>query len=260
MQRLLLATFLLVLTEYGYAQGETFDSDGVSIHYTDQGSGEPIVLVHGLTQTLNGWHFAGIVDELSNGYRVITVDLRGHGKSGKPHEPEDYGWNVGSDIVRLLDHLDLDMAHLIGYSMGASIVGSILVRNSDRVLTATLASGYFPHWDDSEEEFARFTEERGRRGERFPWEPEDQDFAALAAAIRGAQVVEVLDEEITAVTVPTLVIFGSDELERVPMEARRYVTTPTANLSSLIIEGANHDDSVIKPEFLTAVMAHIARH
>jgi pimeloyl-ACP methyl ester carboxylesterase len=213
-----------------------------------------------LTQTQNEWHRAGIVDELRAGYRVITLDLRGHGMSAKPHSPEDYGWNLGADVVRLLNHLDLDRAHLIGYSMGAGIVGGILVRHPERVLTATLASGYFPYWDNSEEEFAQFTEERGRRGDRFPWEPENQDFAALAALIRGGRYVEISDEEIADVAVPTLVVFGSDELEHVPMNARRYVTTPTADLSSLIIEGANHDNSVLQPEFMAAILAHIERN
>lgn len=240
-----------------YSQEGTFDSDGIPIHYTDQGMGESVVLVHGFSQNLDAWHYSGIVEELSDTYRVITMDLRGHGMSGKPHEPEAYGRNLGDDIVRLLDYLDLGAAHLVGYSMGAGVVGAMLVRNPDRVLTATLAGGYFPHWDESEEEFAEYTEERGRLGERFPWEPENQDFLALAAAIRGAKFVEVSDEEIAAVSVPTLVVFGSEELDHVQVSERHFVTTPTVNLSSLIVEGANHDNLVLQPEFLQAVLAHI---
>jgi pimeloyl-ACP methyl ester carboxylesterase len=260
MQTPMLFSVLSLLAATASAQGGSFDSAGVPIGYTDHGSGEPVVLIHGLTQSQDVWHRAGIVDELRDDYRVITLDLRGHGDSGKPHEPDEYGWEVGEDIIRLLDHLDIDQAHLLGYSMGAGVVAGILVRHPDRALTATLASGYFPHWDESEEGFAQFTEERGRRGDRFPWEPENQDFTALAAAIRGARFVEVSDREITAVSVPTLVAFGSDELEDVPVEARRYVTTPTEDMTALIILGANHDNAVVQPEFLAAFIDHIEAH
>src|SRR6476619_5650236 len=70
------------------AQSKFFPSDGVKIHYTDQGSGEPVVVLHGYAMSISRMESAGIVDALANaGYRVLAVDARGHGESDKPHDP-----------------------------------------------------------------------------------------------------------------------------------------------------------------------------
>ena len=66
------------------------DSAGVSIHYHVEGDGPPLVLQHGLTSSLRNWYAYGFVEELQKDYRVIMVDARGHGRSGKPHDPKDY--------------------------------------------------------------------------------------------------------------------------------------------------------------------------
>ena len=65
------------------------DSAGVSIHYHVEGDGPPLVLQHGLTSSLQNWYAYGFVEELAKDYRLIMVDARGHGRSGKPHEPKD---------------------------------------------------------------------------------------------------------------------------------------------------------------------------
>src|SRR5512132_488395 len=99
----------------GWAQDKYFDAAGVRLRYVEQGAGEPVVLVHGFTNTLEIWARNGIVQDLSKTYRVIAFDLRGHGKSDKPHEPARYGREMGIDVVRLLDHLGIQQAHVVGY-------------------------------------------------------------------------------------------------------------------------------------------------
>ena len=97
-----------------------FDSNGVRIRYVEQGQGPAIVLMHGYTGTLDR-HFVanGVFANLAKDYRVIAIDLRGHGKSGKPHDPKAYGEEMARDVVRLLDHLKIPRAHVLGYSLGA---------------------------------------------------------------------------------------------------------------------------------------------
>lgn len=94
----------------------------VRIHYELRGNGPPLVLHHGLGGSLEGWRMAGYVEPLSEKYRLILIDARGHGKSDKPHTPEKYSMELMvSDVVTVLDNLNIDKAHFYGYSMGGRI-------------------------------------------------------------------------------------------------------------------------------------------
>ncbi len=160
----------------------------IRTHYVVTGSGEPVVLVHGFSQTHAAWVATPLYEDLVRDHTVIAVDLRGHGDSDKPHDPMAYGPNMQSDLVKLLDLLEVDRAHFVGFSLGASIVGDLVVSSPERVRTATMGSGYFTTWDETEERFARMTENRAAADEQYPWEPENQDYRALAAVIRGASI------------------------------------------------------------------------
>ena len=110
------ATFLLVVAAPALcsAQDKYFDAAGVRLRYLESGAGEPIVLVHGFGNTAEIWSDNGIVQSLSRDHRVISFDARGHGKSEKPHDPARYGREMALDIVRLLDHLHIQRAHIVG--------------------------------------------------------------------------------------------------------------------------------------------------
>src|SRR6185503_733917 len=80
-----------------------------------------------------------VMDALEKaGYRVVAMDCRGHGQSGKPHDPGQYGLEMVRDVVRLLDHMQITRAHIVGYSMGGSIATQLLVKHPDRLRTVTL--------------------------------------------------------------------------------------------------------------------------
>ncbi len=115
-----------------------FVSGGVRIHYVDEGKDDPVVLVHGFTGSIAGWVDPGVMANLSRDYRVIALDLRGHGKSGKPHDSGAYGENLGIDAIRLMDHLGTAKAHIVGYSLGARITSYLLTTYPNRFITATL--------------------------------------------------------------------------------------------------------------------------
>lgn len=237
------------------------EPEGVKIHYTEQGSGPAVVLIHGFSQTSDMWQHTPIPEVLATKHRVIAIDCRGHGQSAKPHEPEAYGPKMGEDVIRLLDELEIEKAHLVGFSMGASIVGQLLVTHPERIHTATLGSGFFPSWNEEEEEFARYTEERGKTGDRFPWEPENQDFDALAAVIRGGRFATVTDEDIAQISTPTIAVFGSIELDHFSDDERARLFSAPPSMSLLVIEGADHDEerpAILQPEVLQAVQELIA--
>src|SRR5262245_55077576 len=121
--------------------GKFAEFDGVKIHYIDRGKGEPIVLLHGGTSSLESWVRAGVVANLEKDFRVIAFDARGAGRSSKPHDPKQYGRQQALDVPRLLDALKLDRAHIVGFSLGASTVAQLLTLRPERFLTATQAAG-----------------------------------------------------------------------------------------------------------------------
>jgi alpha-beta hydrolase superfamily lysophospholipase len=99
------------------AAPQTFDSKGVAIQYTVEGSGEPVVLIHGLYANANlNWRAPGIIRMLATNHQVIAMDVRGHAGSGKPETADAYGVEMAEDIIRLLDHLKIEKAHIIGDS------------------------------------------------------------------------------------------------------------------------------------------------
>ena len=113
----------------------TFDSSGVAINYIDEGSGPTIVLVHGFAASIKtNWRGPGIIDALiRDGRRVVALDCRGHGESGKPHDPDAYaGTAMIDDVIALMDHLHIDVADLMGYSMGGWLSATLLLRHPAR--------------------------------------------------------------------------------------------------------------------------------
>ncbi|TNE57687.1 MAG: alpha/beta fold hydrolase [Alphaproteobacteria bacterium] len=113
----------------------------IGIHYEVAGEGVPVLLVHGFASNakLNWGETGWITFLVENGFRVITLDVRGHGESDKPHEPERYtNAAMMSDILAVLDHLDISTAHMVGYSMGAILLMGLLPDHADRMTTLTL--------------------------------------------------------------------------------------------------------------------------
>ena len=126
-------------------QDRSFDSNGVRIRYVEQGAGEPVMLIHGYTRSVeSNWIESGVFEGLAKDHRIIAFDLRGHGKSEKPHDPGSYGGETVQDAIRLLDHLGIRRAHFVGYSLGAIITAKLLTTNPERFITATLGghAGY----------------------------------------------------------------------------------------------------------------------
>ena len=117
-------------------------NQGVRIHYQIEGDGQPLVLQHGFTDSLETWYDLGYVEALKPQYRLILIDARGHGASYKPHEPDAYDRerNV-ADIATVLDDLDIPRAHYFGYSMGGRIGFAIARYAPERVRSLILGAG-----------------------------------------------------------------------------------------------------------------------
>lgn len=104
--------------------------DGVRIHYQEKGTGTPLVLIHGYTSSTYSWK--EVFEPLSKSFRVIAVDLKGFGFSGKPDG--DYTRRAQAILVaHLLEHLKIDKAWLCGNSMGGEVALNVAVANPQRV-------------------------------------------------------------------------------------------------------------------------------
>ncbi len=117
----------------------TFQSDGLTLAYESFGEGPPVLCIHGFASSGKvNWIDTGWVETLTTaGYRAIVLDNRGHGGSDKPYDPERYyPQDMARDAVALLDHLGIERAAVLGYSMGARIAAFMAFQHEERVVCA----------------------------------------------------------------------------------------------------------------------------
>jgi pimeloyl-ACP methyl ester carboxylesterase len=125
-------------------------NQGIRIYYEIEGSGPPLVLQHGLTDSLRGWYEYGFVDFLKHHYRLIMIDARGHGRSDKPHDPEAYDLRLcAADIVAVLDDLQIERSGYYGYSLGG-LIGFSLAHGAPQRLSSLTIGGAHPYAANSD--------------------------------------------------------------------------------------------------------------
>lgn len=114
------------------------DVEGTSLFYSVRGQGVPIVFIH--PPLLSSTNFEPQSSRLSRDFKIITFDLRGHGKSEYSSVPIRYS-RIARDIVYLLDELGLEKAYICGYSTGGTIALDFLINHADRALGGIVVSG-----------------------------------------------------------------------------------------------------------------------
>jgi pimeloyl-ACP methyl ester carboxylesterase len=246
-----------------------FDSDGVDIAFLDEGEGPPILLIHGFASTANiNWVEPGWADTLTKaGRRAIALDNRGHGESGKPHEPAAYTLDkMAGDARRLLDHFGIAKADVMGYSMGARIAARLAIRNPDRVTALILGgiAGGLVTGQSNQDEIASALEApsikdvRGDVGFAFRnfAERTRSDLAALAACMRG----EVMSNDpgaLAALPTPILVAVGTRDSVAGPLDP---IAELLPNAELLAIPNRDHMNAVGDRFHKEGVLAFLARH
>ncbi|GBU20114.1 MULTISPECIES: alpha/beta hydrolase [Methylobacterium] len=204
---------------------QTFDSDGVEIAYIDVpatgGTGDPVLLIHGFASNhaVNWVNTAWVRTLTQAGYRTIALDNRGHGQSGKLYDPAQYGSDLmASDARRLLDHLGIERADVMGYSMGARIAAFLTVESPARVRSMMLG-GLGMHLvegkglpsgiaDALEAPAGEPISDPTARAFRIFAEQTKSDLRALAACMRGSRQT-LSRAEIATIEVPALVSVGT---------------------------------------------------
>lgn len=247
-------------------------SDGARIVYRTKGSGPAVVLVHGTALSQVIWRGFGYVKDLSADHTVITLDLRGHGRSDKPQDPLAYDTQLMSgDVLAVLDSLEVASAHYVGYSLGGRVGFSLAATHQDRLKSFVSLGGaprnlpgafdrlFFPNCIAA-------LETGGMQGFVNQWEthigqPLDpatraaflaNDSGALAAYARTAdRDPGVAAEVLGTISLPTLLIVGSRDNERLGSAQAAQHAIPHARLQ--VLEGAGHGNTLTYPGTLDAV-------
>jgi pimeloyl-ACP methyl ester carboxylesterase len=196
--------------------------DGVELAYREVGEGRPLVLIHGFVSTgYVNWVKYGHAARLAEaGYRVVMPDLRGHGDSARPHDPDCYPPDVlTEDGFALLEHLGLTTDFdLGGYSLGGRTVMRMLVRGcrAARAVIAGMGLDNITSTGGSTEWFRRLLTNYGSFSHGDPEfmaqafiKTVDGDPEALLRVIEAS--VDTSREEIAAVDLPTLVVMGDQD-------------------------------------------------
>jgi pimeloyl-ACP methyl ester carboxylesterase len=203
----------------------SFHNGAVEIAYLDEGEGDPILLVHGFASSKNvNWVYPAWVSELKkNNRRVIALDNRGHGESSKLYDPEDYHiGTMAGDVRALMDHLGIERADMMGYSLGGRITAVLALTEPQRIRSAILGGigiglieGGGPGKavvDALEAPSLEDVTDPGGRTFRAFADQTRSDRRALAACLRGSRRL-MTKEEAAAITVPVLIAVGtSDEI------------------------------------------------
>jgi pimeloyl-ACP methyl ester carboxylesterase len=213
------------------AESQFFDAKGVKIHFLIEGTGEPVVLIHGLDSSARvNWQMPGTIDALARDHQVIAVDLPGYGESDKPADPAAYGEQWVDDVILLLNHLNIRKAHIVGYSMGGMVALKLIAEHPDRVISGTL----------------------GGAG----WLREDSILQKIWTHMRtlGARSITELAltaDQLKAIRIPVEILVG----DRDPM--KKLYVEPLESVRSdwrvIEIEGAGHLNCIFKKQFIDEI-------
>lgn len=246
----------------------SYRAKGGALSYVEQGQGDLVILLHGLMVTGDvNWRLNGIADRLAENFRVVTIDLKGHGHSAKPHDPKFYGKQLLTDISGLIDHLGASKAHLVGYSTGGEIVMAYLTEYPNRVISAVISGGGLVEEGDYKNKL--WAHDVDRFGKLKPGElisttiypdiefsPEiralidSNDPQALSALASGMLELSVTAEALAKNSVPALLVIGENDIFK-PSADRALMVNPA--LDMIVIADRDHLSTLSAPSFSDAI-------
>ena len=245
---------------------QKFNSAGVEIAYHDEGEGPPVLLIHGFASNWRvNWQATGWVKTLTEaGSRVIAIDNRGHGESEKLYDPAVYSATLmAEDAGRLLDHLGIAQAAVMGYSMGARITAFLTMLRPEKVSRAVFAGlaermvlgvpGAEAIADGLMAETSRDVMDPGARSFRIFAEQTKSDLKALSACMRSSRV-KIKPEALQRISCPVLVVAG--ELDDVAGPVPPLVDL-IPGAQGVTLPGRNHMNAVGDVGYKKAVLGFL---
>jgi pimeloyl-ACP methyl ester carboxylesterase len=229
------------------------NDNGVKIYYQVEGEGPALVMLHGFTGSLEDWREAGYVDAYKNNYQLVLVDLIGHGKSDKPHNPESYTLQEYSgDLIAVLDHIKVKSTHFIGFS-GGGVHCVVLGRQAiERIKSITLI-GSGPHttgvdkmkplFEYGPEDYTDMIEQSGPLPDGLKQRMLTNDFKALLAILNSPSMQIDLSNDLQNMHIPFLVLIGENDLAY-PFQKEQEIFSVVPNLTFVTLPGLDHVTSM----------------
>ena len=234
-------------------------SDGIELAWREVGEGRPVILLHGLfSDSIVNWIKFGTADRIAReGYRVIAPDLRAHGLSGKPHEPEHYPVGIlARDLRELIAHLALTDFDLGGFSLGArtTVEGIGEGLRPRRAILGGAGLEGLRHWERRKNFFLEAIELFDRVPRSDPhWLSiqfmKSQKIDRVSAALLLQSFADAFMDWLKAFTMPTLVVCGSEDDDNGSAE-QLAAMLPNAIFQEI---PGTHMSSVTKPELGEAI-------
>jgi pimeloyl-ACP methyl ester carboxylesterase len=247
------------LASAGAKVGTVQATDDVRIVYYELGEGPPVLLLHGyFADAKSNWFDNGIAQSLARKMRVIAIDLRGHGKSGKPIVASSYGGRMWQDVITVMDHLGLQKAHVQGYSMGGSVVTQLLYHAPDRFLSAVYGGAGIPEVSAKEKPSDPVGQDpEEEKALQVLRETVERDMFAMGAILKNApwDADEPKRIDLTKLTMPVMAINGEydhpvSKTQRMQREIRDFRGVVLKGKSHLTAVGAGFIPKTFEEELL----------
>ncbi|MCK4243173.1 MAG: alpha/beta hydrolase [Dehalococcoidia bacterium] len=240
--------------------------NGVKINYQLSGEGPPIILLHGFTGSHQDWALQ--IPVLSNKYRVMAMDHRGHGKSEAPSSPDDYSISIfARDVYGLLRHLGISKTCIMGHSMGGFMALELALEHPEMVTALVLVDTSSGEWEQDpefEQIRAKLKELARTEGmeaafeynaahnamirERFEKYPEQREVSrqrmlqtSVNGYIYGGDAIwswKPVTHRLSEIKVPALIVVGEEDAPF--LKASHIMKESIADAEMVIIPGATH--------------------
>lgn len=270
--------------------------NNAAIYYEETGSGEPVIAVHGLIENTYYWRISGITGKLAERYRVVAMDMRGHGRTEVKGKPTGYdAETIAADFEALADFLGFDRFHLLTHSTGGFAASRWAMQKSHRLASLMLtdtssATSPFP---GNQEERDRFYDKFAASFEKQTWE-EILEFvkrkpfpffrgmaeaennqsmwnkvfemirignrSSIAAFVRSFyQDPDMMVEGLRKITCPVLIIVG--EKDDLFLEPSRIMSQTIPDCRQVVLNGVGHMTAIETPDRLAdELLGFMAAH
>ncbi len=258
MKKLFAFLCLVFFVKISFAQSDSgyiSSFDRIKIYYEVHGDGFPVLLIHGFIVNSNSWKHTALYDSLiAQGFKVILVDLRGNGKSDKPHYDKAYQNDAeAKDIMALLKHLHIKNYYAVGYSRGSIITARLLVLDNSlqRAVLGGMGSDFTnPNWQrrinfyhalaaDTVPELHAMVQNVQKQGL-------DQKALSLLQKYQPSTPKEVLSK----IKIPVLIIHGTEDVDNGSADE---LASLFPNAEKAVCPG-DHNHASATPEFASAVI------